>query len=145
MTADRRLPGLAALVAFCAFGTVVAGLSSVSLLDPGGPLEPMWRINPEARAGFAVLGRWSALLLLVVASACALTGFGLWIRAPWGRRLAIALIGANAIGDAVGALVRDDPRTLIGVPIAAAVVAYLLSDRVRAQFERAEPASRVAA
>ena len=43
----------------------------------------------------------------------------------WGRRLAIGTLAANLIGDCVSALVRHDPRTLIGLPIGGAMIAYL--------------------
>jgi hypothetical protein len=40
----------------------------------------------------------------------------------------------NLIGDAGNAAVRGDLRTLIGLPIGGALIAYLLSPRVRRQF-----------
>jgi len=132
----RRSRGITALGAFCAFGALMASLSIVSLLDPGGALEPMWRINPTAHEGFRRMGPWALVLLFGVASMCLVTGWGLWMRAPWGRRLAILCIGGNAIGDATTAWLRGDPRTLIGVPLAIAIVAYLCSAGVRSEFDR---------
>jgi hypothetical protein len=38
------------------------------------------------------------------------------------------------LGDALNALVRADWRTLIGLPIGGAMLAYLLSKRVRNRF-----------
>ena len=40
----------------------------------------------------------------------------------------------NVIGDATTAFVRGDLRTLIGLPIGGALIAYLLSAGVRRQF-----------
>ena len=64
--------------------------------------------------------RWgpAALILLsAVCIACALTAVGLLNRLPWGRLLAIAILSVNMIGDAVAAIVRADPQTLVGLPI----------------------------
>jgi hypothetical protein len=85
------------------------------------------------------MGPWSAGLMLAVSVACALSGRGLWIRAPWGHRMALGVLGVNLIGDAASALLRGDPRTLIGLPIGGGLIAYLLSARVRDQFEPRAP------
>lgn len=132
----RRPIGLTLLAAFCLFGTVMASLSFLGLLLPGGPLEPMWRLNPEARVGLISLGGWGAALMLVVAIACAVAGIGIWTRARWGRQVAIALISLNLLSDVLNALIRGDWRTLIGVPIAGLVIWYLLRPRIRAEFSR---------
>jgi uncharacterized membrane protein (DUF2068 family) len=72
--------------------------------------------------------------MLVVATACALSAVGLWIRARWGQRLALVLLAVNLVGDTTNAFLRGDLRTLIGLPIAGALIAYLLSARVRSHF-----------
>jgi hypothetical protein len=104
------------------------------LLVPGSTLEALWRLNPVARAGFLSMGPWAVVLLLVVAGACALSALGLWRCAPWGCRLARALLAVNLIADVANAGVSGEPRTLIGVPVAGAMIAYLLSPKVRARF-----------
>jgi len=40
----------------------------------------------------------------------------------------------NLVGDGTNALVRGDLRTLVDVPIAGLLIAYLLSTGVRARF-----------
>ena len=53
----------------------------------------------------------------------------------WGRAVALTVLAVNLLGDAGNALVRGDLRTLIGVPIGAALIAYiLLNGTVRAYF-----------
>jgi hypothetical protein len=47
----RRPLGLTVLGVFFVAGAIISLTSAVSLLWPGGPLEPMWRINPRAREG----------------------------------------------------------------------------------------------
>lgn len=132
-----RLPGVLALGVFFAFGAVMSLLSAIALLVPGSPLEPMWRLNPDARERLAALGAWAILLMAVVSMACAASAVGLLVRAGWGRRLALGVLMVNLVGDLLGALIRHDARLLIGLPIGGALIAYLLSARVRHLFEAA--------
>lgn len=69
-----------------------------------------------------------------MALGCLLAAVGLLRRKHWGRRLAISILAANLLGDLGNAAVRSDLRTLIGVPIAGAMLWCLLSRRVRGQF-----------
>ena len=59
---------------------------------------------------------------------------GRWKGARWGHRLAIGILVVNLFGDATSAIMRSDPRTLIGLPIGGAMIAYLLTRRVRNYF-----------
>ena len=131
---SRPSAGLVALSGFFALGAVVAGVTCVALLTPGSAWEPSWRLNPNASVAFAGMGAWAAALMFTVATACALSAWGLWSRAEWGHRLAVSLLVVNVIGDATNAFVRGDLRTLIGLPIGGALIAYLLSAGVRHQF-----------
>ena len=133
--------GLLALSAFFGLGAVIALLTTIALSAPGSALEPMWRLNPHAHVVFQAMGSWAITLMSVVTGACALSAVGLWIRARWGHRLAVALLTVNLLGDATNVVVRGDLRLLIGLPIAAALIAYLLSAAVRAQFVKAEAAA----
>ena len=130
----RPCKGMAALSLFFALGSVVAGVSCLSLLFPGGALATMWRINPRARAELGSLGVWAVVLMFTVSVACGLAAVGLWRRAAWGRRLALALLVVNLAGDVTSAVVRGDWRPLIGLPIAGALIGYLLRVRARAPF-----------
>ena len=119
---------------FFAFGTIAAGLSAAALLFPQSPLDRLWRLNPEARIGLESMSPWGIVLMAVVSAACALCAYGVWTRAVWGRQAAILLVAVNLIGDTANAIVRGDVRTLIGLPIGGALIAYLHSRRVRAEF-----------
>ncbi len=122
----RRPLGIKLLVAFFAFGTLMCALTIVLLSFPGTALDVLWRANPEAQTAFAAMGGWAILLMLVVGTACACSAIGLAREAAWGRRLAIGVLAINLLGDLIGAIVRRDPRTLIGLPIGGAMIAYLL-------------------
>jgi len=128
----RRPPaGLIGLSAFFALGAVIAGVTGIALLFPGGGLEPMWRLNPEAQESLMTLGASGIALMFTVATACALAAIGLWIGARWGQRLALGVLAVNLAGDTVNAVIRGDLRTLIGLPIAGAMILYLLSPGTR--------------
>lgn len=126
--------GVSFLTAFATFGTLVSTLTCVALLFPGGWLEPMWRLNPPAHTQFLAMGNGAILLMVVVAIGCALVARGLWIGAEWGRRLAVGGLVVNLIGDLANAIFRGDLRTLIGLPIGGAMIAYLLSARAKSYF-----------
>jgi len=123
------------LALFFTFGAAMSLLAALALLLPGSVLQNVWRLNPEAQVGLAALGSWAVVLMLVVSVACGLSAVGLWRGATWGRVAALTVLAVNLFGDAGNALVRGDLRTLIGVPIGAALIAYLLLNRrVRAYF-----------
>ena len=67
--------------------------------------------------------------MAVVGVACGLAAVGLARNAAWGRRLAIVILIVNLIGDSLNALLRHDPRTLIGLPIGGLMIWYLLKKR----------------
>jgi hypothetical protein len=131
---DRPPAGIVALSCFFAFGAVAASLAGVALSLPGSHLDILWHVNTEAHAGLLKMGFWARPLMFVVAGGCGLSAIGLWIRARWGHRLALALLTTNLAGDVANAVIRDDLRTLVGIPIAGALAAYLLTTSVRAHF-----------
>ena len=94
----------------------------------------MWRINPRAHENLSSLGPWAVLLLLTVSTFCAAASFGLWWTSRLGHRLAVGLITINLIGDVVNVLLGTEPRAIVGVPVAAAILFYLMSRKVRRLF-----------
>lgn len=113
-------------VAFYLFGAAMCLLTIVILAFPGSAFDALWRVNPEARRGFLSIGPWAFVIMAIAGTACALSAVGLMRRQEWGRRLAIAVLAVNLAGDTAGAVVRRDPRTLIGLPIAGAMIALLV-------------------
>jgi multisubunit Na+/H+ antiporter MnhF subunit len=129
--------GITVLSVFFLFGAAMSGLSFVALLFPGSVLEPMWRLNPRAREGFAALGVWAIILMFVVCVACVSTAVGLWHGKQWGHRLAVVLLGVNLLGDIANVLLGTEPRAVIGIPIVLAILAFLMTRRVRHFFRKA--------
>jgi len=130
-----RPPGITGLSAFFAFGTLASGLSTVSLLTPGGVLEPMWSLNPRAHEAFAGMGTWAPVLLGTVCLACAASAYGFFTRKLWGYWLGITLLVVNLAGDLINAALGIEPRAAVGLPVVALLLWYLSSSRVRSFFK----------
>jgi hypothetical protein len=131
----RGRPGsVTALAIFFAVGATISLVTIVALLFPGGVLEPLWRLNPRARTGFATLGAWAPVLLAAVGLGCAAAARGLWSGRRWGRRLAMAPLAVNLAGNSVTVVLGMEPRALVGIPIAALLLLFLATARVRAYF-----------
>lgn len=108
--------GITALSIFFLFGTAASFVSFVSLLFPGSFLEPMWRLNPRAREGFASMGAWEIVLMFAVCIACASAAAGLWRGARWGYRVAMVILCINLLGDIANVLLGTEPRAAVGIP-----------------------------
>jgi hypothetical protein len=94
----------------------------------------MWRINPRAREEFAALGIWSPILLGVLSIVCLIAAVGLWRRTRTGYRLIVAGLILNLIGDVSNIIVRRQLATAFGIPVVAAILAYLMTRNVREYF-----------
>jgi hypothetical protein len=97
------------------------------LLFPGSALDSLWRLNPDARLAFESLGYWSLVLMVTVGTACLFAAIGLWRAKPWGPWLAVMILSVNMVGDLANVFVRHDYRGLIGVPVAGAMIFFLLA------------------
>jgi hypothetical protein len=116
-------------VIFFAAGALTCLVPILALAFPGSFLEPIWRLKPDALVQFQQIGGASIALMAVVGAACGLAGVGLARNAEWGCRLAIGILTINLVGDSLKALLRHDPKTLIGLPIGGLMILYLLNRR----------------
>src|SRR5437667_9551541 len=132
--AEVRPVGITALSLFFLFGAIASFVSFISLLFPGSFLDPVWRLNPRAREGLGGMGVWAVILMGAVCVACALAAVGLWRGARWGYWLAVSLLSINLLGDVLNVFLGMEPRAVIGIPIALAILAFLMSRRVRGVF-----------
>jgi hypothetical protein len=126
--------GITALSIFFLFGASMSFIASMSLLFPGSFLEPMWRLNPRAREGFTGIGVWAVVLMFIVCVACASTAVGLWRGSWWGYWLAVILLFINLLGDIANVILGTEPRAAVGIPIVVAILAYLMSRRMKRYF-----------
>lgn len=127
--------GITALIIFFLVGTLLSFVAGVSLLFPSTSFEAMWRLNPRGHDGLVRIGLWAAALLFAASFACAAAAIGLWRRTRWGHATAITLIAINLLSDLANACIGTEPRAIVGVPIAFALILYLLSKRVRVFFK----------
>ena len=125
----RRSVGITLLAIFFAAGAMFCLVTMLALAFPGGFLDSIWRLKPEARVQFHQIGNWSIALMAVVGAACGFAAIGLAKGVEWGRRLAIGILAVNLIGDTLNAILRHDPITLIGLPIGGLMIWYLLRRR----------------
>ncbi len=126
MNPKRRSLGTILLIIFFAAGALICLVTMLALAFPGSFLESIWQLKPEARVQFLEIGRAAAIAVMaVVGVACGSAAIGLARNAEWGRRLAIAVLAVNLIGDSLNALLRHDPKTLIGLPIGGLMIWYL--------------------
>jgi hypothetical protein len=125
----RRPVVVTAISLFFFFGTTMSALAAVMLFFPGSLLEPLWRLNPQAQAGFAAMGLWAVCLMVAGCAACATAAVGLWRCARWGYITAVIILSVNLAGDTANALIGHDWRTLIGLPIGGVMIAYLVKVR----------------
>lgn len=131
----HRPLGITALSIFFLIGSLISFIAGFSLLRPGSFLEPMWRLNPRGHEGLVRIGVWGAALLFAASTSCGVAAIGLWRRARWGHVTAVTLIAINLISDLANAILGTEPRAIVGVPIASALLLYLLSKRVRNLFK----------
>ena len=132
MNEQRLSVGTTLLVIFFTGGALICLLVVLALAFPGGSLDSIWRLKPEAQTQFQELGNGSSIALMtLVGAACALAAIGLTRNTEWGRRLAIGILTVNVIGDSLNAWLRHDPKTLIGLPIGGLMIVYLLSKKFR--------------
>jgi hypothetical protein len=131
LTRIRRPRLITALSIFFMVGAAISLTASITLLRPNSFLEWMWRLNPRAHQHLSSLGLWAVALLGSVSLFCAAAAIGLWRESRWGYRIAIGLMVINLIGDVTNVVLGTEPRAVVGVPIAAAILIYLIHNRVR--------------
>jgi hypothetical protein len=130
----ERPAGVTALAGFFVFGTLASELAAVSLLTPGGPLEPMWRLEsarPRVVVAHGLVGADRSRRGLSCMRRRGLRVF---------RRQALGISPRRddptfeLTGDFVNVALGIEPRAWVGVPIVALLIWYLSSRRVRSFF-----------
>jgi len=127
--------GITALIIFFLAGTLISFVAGVSLVVPSSFFETMWRINPRGHEGLLRIGLWAVVLLFAASISCAAAAIGLWRKARWGHAIAVTLITINLLSDIANAVRDTEPRAIVGVPIALALLLYLFRKSVRDFFK----------
>jgi uncharacterized membrane protein (DUF2068 family) len=129
MGSPSRPLGIKGLSLFFVFGSLMSGLAALMLLIPGSVLDTMWRLNPRAHDGFAAIGPMAVLLMALVCAACAAAAVGLWRCTQMGFWMALVILTVNLASDIANTVLAHDWRTLIGLPVGAAMITYLVRRR----------------
>jgi hypothetical protein len=72
MKYKRGPVSLLLLVIFFGSGALICFITMLGLAFPGGFLEPIWQLHPDAKIEFQKLGHWSIALMAAVCAACGL-------------------------------------------------------------------------
>jgi len=126
--------GLTAMGIFLMFGMCMATLAAITLTWPGTPLDQAWRLNPDAYARLAPIGKTAGPLFFLLAVVLALAASGWLGRRLWGWCLATALIAIQALAGIVNLFLGSILEGLTGAVLASALVFYLLRASVRSAF-----------
>lgn len=94
----------------------------------------MWLLNPRAQENLSSLGLWAVVILTPVSIFCAAAAVGLWRGSRWEYWLAIGLMVTNLLGDVTNVVLGTEPRAIMGVPIAAAILVYLITRKKVREF-----------
>lgn len=132
---SQRPGGVTALSIFFMAGALISFIAGLSLLIPGSFLEPLWRINPRGHEGLVRIGSGAVVLLFVASLSCAAAAGGLWRGKRWGHRVAAILLAINLLSDIANGLLGTELRALVGIPIALALIFYLMSKGGRKYFD----------
>ena len=129
MPTTTRPAGVTLLTLFFVFGVLMASLAAGMLLFPGSILEPLWRLNPRARDAFVAIRFWAVIVMVIIATACAVAALGLWRCRRWGYVTAAGILCVNLLGDTANTFIAHDWRTIISLPIGGAMITYLVRNR----------------
>ena len=122
------------LGSFFVFATLMCTVAAWSLLDPSGPAVRIWKLKPDQYHQLLAIGPIAGFGFLLLAIIMAVTSIGCFAGKIWGWRLAVIVIGINALGDGVRALSGEIVEGLVGLAIAGSVLWLLFKPRFRRVF-----------
>ena len=125
---------LTAVGVFLFFGSAMAFLAGTTLVWKGTALDCIWVLNPLAHQRLAPLGKSVGIPFLILSALLALAAVGWFQRRLWGWWLAVAIIAAQVLGDAMNLFLGHFLQGAAGVLIAGALLFYLLRPKIRAAF-----------
>jgi len=134
LTDKTRPKTIIFLIVLFSFGMVMSLLAVFTLLFPQSRIQGVWSINPEGHQAFLKMGAWSFLVLCPVTILCFIAASGLALHRKWGYYAANVLLGLNLLGDIGNIILRDEYRSLIGIPIATVLLILLNRSNLRRYF-----------
>ncbi|HEX3809436.1 MAG TPA: hypothetical protein VH000_09775 [Rhizomicrobium sp.] len=122
------------IAVFFAIATAILLVTGVALLWPGTFLDQIWHLNESRRALLMPYRIFLAPRFIIMALPMALASVGCFLRRRWGWWLTLAIFLVNGLGNAAQLFVGHIMEGMIGVGVAALLIAFLLRPRVRAIF-----------
>jgi hypothetical protein len=116
-------------------GTTLAWRSTV--------LDRVWILNKAAYRQLSPAGKSVGALFFLLSATLATAAMGWFTRRPWGWGFAVAIISVQVTGDLVSLVRGDFLRGGAGLPIAGALLLYLLQPKVRNMFHSPTSANSV--
>ena len=126
------------LGSFFVFATLMCTVAAWSLLDPSGPAVRIWKLKPDQYHQLLAIGPIAGFGFLLLAIIMAVTSIGCFAGKIWSWRLAVIVIGINALGYAGRALSGEIVEGLVGLAIAGSVLWLLFKPRFRRDISEAE-------
>jgi hypothetical protein len=131
--------GMTAVGILLLFGSAMAFLAGTTFVWPGTYLDRVWVVNRLAYNELAPAGKAVGIPFLALSLILAIAGIGWFRRRVWAWWLAVGVIGAQIVGGFVNVLLGRIVEASVGVPLASALLFYLLRAKVRAAFQQREP------
>lgn len=128
--------GFTAVGVFLFFGSSMAALAAFTLLFSGTHIDRVWKLNPAAYSQLLSHPHLFGSGFLLLSLALFAAGYGWFRRYFWARKLAVVIISIQVLGNAVNCIRGDYGRGAMGLLIAGALLAYLLSSSVKRAFPR---------
>jgi hypothetical protein len=125
---------LIAVGVFFYFAMTMALYAAITLLCPGTALDKLWSLNPDAHRQLLEFRKVAGLGFVILAGVAAVAGVGWFRRRLWGWQLAVFGMSVQILGDCVNVMRGDFLRGGLGLLIGTALLAYLLSHKVRKNF-----------
>jgi len=122
---------------FFYFAMTMALYAGITLLHPGTVLDHLWSLNPDAHRDLLPFRKPAGVLFLLLAATAATAGLGWFRRRIWGWRMAVLGISTQVLGDCVNLVRGDFLRGGAGLLIGGALLIYLLSAKVKSNFNPA--------
>jgi dolichol kinase len=121
---------------FLFLGSSMAALAAFTLLWRGTLVDRVWKLNPSAYSQLLSHPRSFGCGFGLLSLALFVAGYGWFRQRFWGWNLAVVIVSMQVLGDAANCIRGDYGRGVIGLLIAGALLAYLLSPGVKNTFTR---------
>src|SRR6266496_2001135 len=123
---------------FFYFAMTMALYAAITLLHPGTALDNLWSLNPDAHRQLLLFRKIAGFGFIILAAMAAVAGIGWFRRRMWGWQLVVFGMSAQIMGDCINVMRGDFLRGGSGLLIGIALLAYLLSNKVRENFSPGE-------